>query len=57
MLPALTHATLPDLTADWFINAYKISFALSIFVFVIILIPQFINTARGGSRDRNSSRR
>lgn len=47
VLPALTHATLPDLTADWFINAYKISFALSIFVFVIILIPQFINTARG----------
>jgi type IV secretion system protein TrbL len=47
VLPALTHATLPDLTADWFINAYKISFALSIFVFVILLIPQFINTARG----------
>lgn len=47
VLPALTHATLPDLTADWFINAYKISFALAIFVFVILLIPQFINTARG----------
>lgn len=47
VLPALTHATLPDLTADWFINAYKISFALSIFVFVILLIPQFVNTARG----------
>jgi type IV secretion system protein TrbL len=47
VLPALTHATLPDLTAEWFINAYKISFALAIFVFVILLIPQFINTARG----------
>ncbi|MFE6767270.1 hypothetical protein [Streptomyces sp. NPDC057689] len=47
VLPALTHATLPDLTADWFINAYKISFALAIFVFVILLIPQFVNTARG----------
>lgn len=47
VLPALTHATLPDLTADWFINAYRISFGLAIFVFVIILIPQFIDTARG----------
>jgi hypothetical protein len=27
IMPALTSATLPDLTADWFINAYKISFA------------------------------
>ncbi|WIE56328.1 hypothetical protein [Curtobacterium sp. MCBD17_003] len=47
VLPALTHATLPDLTADWFVNAYRISFGLAIFVFVIILIPQFIDTARG----------
>lgn len=47
VLPALTHATLPDLTADWFINAYRISFGLAIFVFVIILIPQFVDTARG----------
>lgn len=47
VLPALTHATLPDLTADWFINAYRISFGLAIFVFVIVLIPQFIDTARG----------
>jgi len=47
VLPALTHATLPDLTADWFISAYRISFALAIFVFVIVLIPQFIDTARG----------
>lgn len=47
VLPALTHATLPDLTADWFINAYRISFGLAIFVFVVILIPQFIDTARG----------
>jgi type IV secretion system protein TrbL len=47
VLPALTHATLPDLTADWFINAYRISFGLAIFVFIIILIPQFIDTARG----------
>jgi type IV secretion system protein TrbL len=47
VLPALTHATLPDLTADWFISAYRISFGLAIFVFVIVLIPQFIDTARG----------
>jgi type IV secretion system protein TrbL len=47
VLPALTHATLPDLTADWFVSAYRISFGLAIFVFIIILIPQFIDTARG----------
>ena len=47
VLPALTHATLPDLSAEWFINAYRISFGMAVFVFVILLIPQFVNTARG----------
>ena len=47
VLPALTHATLPDLTADWFVNAYRVSFGLAVFVFVVLLIPQIVNTARG----------
>ncbi|TFC93302.1 hypothetical protein [Cryobacterium sp. TMT3-29-2] len=52
VLPALTHATLPDLTADWFIQAYQVSFALAIFVFVALLIPQIVRTARGHQSGR-----
>jgi type IV secretion system protein TrbL len=52
VLPALTHATLPDLTADWFIKAYQVSFALAIFVFVALLIPQIVRTARGHQSGR-----
>ncbi|MFT7712323.1 hypothetical protein ACMT9Y_15290 [Clavibacter tessellarius] len=47
VLPALTHATLPDVGAEWFLKAYATSFALSIFVFVVILLLQFVATARG----------
>ena len=53
ILPAITHATLPDLTADWFINSYKISFGLAIFVLVALLIPQFVRTARGHQSGRD----
>ncbi|TFD17848.1 hypothetical protein [Cryobacterium sp. TMT4-10] len=52
VLPALTQATLPDLTADWFIQAYQVSFALAIFVFVALLIPQIVRTARGHQSGR-----
>ena len=47
VLPALTDATLPDLSADWFLRAYAISFAASIFVAVALLLPQVLRTARG----------
>ncbi len=53
IMPALTSATLPDLTADWFINAYKISFATAIFVAVLLLIPQAVRTARGAQAGRD----
>lgn len=53
VLPAITHATLPDLTAEWFINSYKISFGLAIFVLVALLIPQFVRTARGHQSGRD----
>ncbi|MDJ0324353.1 hypothetical protein QMG61_11330 [Cryobacterium sp. PH31-AA6] len=52
VLPTLTQATLPDLTADWFIQAYRVSFALAIFVFVALLIPQIVRTARGHQSGR-----
>jgi type IV secretion system protein TrbL len=47
LLPALAHATEPDLTVDWFIKAYAISFALSIVVWGFLLIFQFVAVARG----------
>jgi type IV secretion system protein TrbL len=47
VLPALTHATLPDVSADWFLKAYALSFGLAIFVLVVILVTQFVETARG----------
>jgi type IV secretion system protein TrbL len=53
ILPALTSATLPDLTAEWFVNAYKISFATAIFVAVALLIPQTLRTARGAQAGRD----
>jgi type IV secretion system protein TrbL len=53
VLPAITSATMPDLTAEWFINSYRISFGIAIFVFVIVLIPQFVRTARGQQSGRD----
>ncbi|WP_344796153.1 hypothetical protein [Frondihabitans peucedani] len=53
IMPAITKATLPDLTADWFINAYKVSFALAIFVMVALIIPQVVRTARGQQSGRD----
>jgi type IV secretion system protein TrbL len=53
VLPFLTQATLPDLTADWFITAYRVSFATAIFVAVILLLPQVVRTARGAQAGRD----
>jgi type IV secretion system protein TrbL len=53
VLPALTDATLPDLSTDWFLRAYAISFAAAIFVAVTLLIPQVLRTARGAQAGRD----
>jgi hypothetical protein len=57
LLPQLTSATLPDLTVDWFVNAYRISFAAAILGAVLLLIPQMLRTARGmqGGRELANS--
>ncbi|WP_368499895.1 hypothetical protein [Herbiconiux sp. A18JL235] len=52
LLPALTSATLPDLTVDWFLSAYAISFATAILVMVVILLMQLVRTARGQQSGR-----
>lgn len=53
VLPALTQATLPDLTSDWFVSAYAVSFAAAIFVAIVLLIPQVLRTARGAQAGRD----
>lgn len=53
VLPALTEATLPDLSAEWFLRAYAISFATAIFAAVVLLIPQIVRTARGTMAGRD----
>ncbi|MFD1716167.1 hypothetical protein ACFSBZ_16960 [Amnibacterium flavum] len=52
LFPFLTSATLPDLTADWFIAAYRISFAAAVLVSIVLLFPQIIRTARGAQSGR-----
>lgn len=47
VLPAVTDATLPDLSADWFVKAYAVTFALAIFLAVALLLPQVVRAARG----------
>lgn len=55
VMPAITKATLPDLTTDWFLHSYAISFGLAIFVMVALLIPQFVRTARGQQSGRDTA--
>jgi hypothetical protein len=52
LLPQLTSATLPDLTLDWFVNAYRVSFAAAILGAIFLLIPQLLRTARGAQSGR-----
>lgn len=52
LLPALTSATLPDLTVGWFLEAYAISFATAILVMVVVLLLQLVRTARGHQSGR-----
>ncbi|GAA1062032.1 hypothetical protein [Agromyces bracchium] len=53
VLPALGTATMPDLSAEWFLNAYAISFAGGILVAIVLLLPQFVRVARGTMAGRD----
>jgi len=46
VLPELERVTHPDLTKDWFIGAYKISFALGLLLWIMILAHNFYLLAR-----------
>jgi hypothetical protein len=47
VLPAITDATLPDLSLSWFIQAYAISFAAALLVGIVLVIVQLVKVARG----------
>ena len=55
VMPAITKATLPDLTTDWFLRSYAISFGLAVFVMVALIIPQLVRTARGQQSGRDTA--
>jgi type IV secretion system protein TrbL len=46
VLPAMAKALEPDLTASWFLEAYKITFALAILAWVCQLIYGLVQTSR-----------
>lgn len=52
VIPAFQKATLPDLSLNWFLKAYEVSFALGLMAAVLLLIPQFVRTARGQQSGR-----
>lgn len=47
VMPSLLQATKPDLTLDWFLDAYKVSFGLAVLVWVLLLMWLALQTARG----------
>ena len=48
VIPALTRLTQPDLSQDWFLDAYKISFAAAILGWVLILLWDLATFRRRG---------
>ena len=53
VLPAITDATLPDLSLSWFIQAYAISFAAALLVGIVLVIVQLVKVARGSLSGRD----
>lgn len=53
VLPFLTTAIQPDLSAGFFLRAYAVSFAAAIFVMVLIMIGLFVRTAKGTMAGRD----
>lgn len=47
VLPWLMNATKPDLTADWFLNTYRMSFGLAVMVWLLILLGRLVAVSRG----------
>lgn len=47
VMPALFEATKPDLTLDWFQQAYAVAFALGVFLWVTLLLVTIVRAAQG----------
>lgn len=47
LLPVLFDATKPDLTAEWFLEAYAVSYAAAVFLWVVNLLWTIMQSARG----------
>ena len=47
VIPVMIRAAQPDLSADFFVNAYKISWGLSFFLLVFVLFSNFLALGRG----------
>lgn len=47
VIPSITGSTQPDLTLPSFLSTYAVSFALSFFLAIVLLIAQFVRVARG----------
>lgn len=52
VLPALSQATMPDLTAEWFLSAYSVSFAVAVFLAVFLTLVLGARTASGSMSGR-----
>lgn len=46
-LPLLNGALMPDLTADWWVRAYVISFTIALIASAFIIIPVYVRASRG----------
>lgn len=47
VMPALFEATKPDLSLDWFLQAYAVAFALGVFLWVTLLLFTIVRAAQG----------
>ncbi|GAA4288919.1 hypothetical protein GCM10022262_32790 [Georgenia daeguensis] len=47
VLPTLFDATQPDLSAEWFLDAYRVSFALGVFLWAFLLLVTVVRSAQG----------
>lgn len=53
VLPSLVEATKPDLSAEWFLTAYAVTFGLAFFVMAILSILNLVRLASGDVASRD----
>lgn len=53
ILPVFTEALKPDLSADWVISSYRISFAVAVMILVVLLIWMLVRGSMGRAAPRD----